>query len=215
MSVQPPFRRVALLPSSCFRACRDRPKGGGSGGWAKRSSCPALSGSIVSLEGAVCDSGCPSPSGTVGAIAEDGQLRARCCAKATQHAAQLPSLSIGLDWYIAEDHLLAIIIAGLRNEHLEAPYLIAAHRTHVTGIDGQRDRVRVCWRWQRRWRRDSRALQPGADLQCPTLNGVDLSRFPHRASCTPERKAPHLSGGLMLQKWAVRSGPFVGPRHFA
>jgi teichuronic acid biosynthesis glycosyltransferase TuaC len=35
----------------------DRPKGGGSGGWARRSSCPALSDSMVPLEGAVRDSG--------------------------------------------------------------------------------------------------------------------------------------------------------------
>jgi hypothetical protein len=63
-----------------------------------------------------------------------------------QHAAQLLGLPIGLGWHTAEDDLLAIIIAGLRNEHLEGPYLIAAHRAHVTGVDGQRDRLRVCRR---------------------------------------------------------------------
>ena len=65
-----------------------------------------------------------------------------------QHAAQLLGLPIGLGWHAAEDDLLAIIIAGLRNEHLEGPHLIAAHRPHMTGIDGQRDRLHVCWRWK-------------------------------------------------------------------
>src|ERR1700724_3166451 len=76
----------------------------------------------------------------VGAIAEDGELRARCCAKAMQHAAQLLGLPIGLDRHAAEDDLLTIIVAGLRNEHLEGPYLIAAHRPHGTGAEGQPDR---------------------------------------------------------------------------
>jgi hypothetical protein len=59
-------------PATFFRSCQvsvgeqlglfrnlggDRPKGGGSGGWAKRASSPALSDSIVSLEGAVRCSG--------------------------------------------------------------------------------------------------------------------------------------------------------------
>jgi hypothetical protein len=82
----------------------------------------------------------------VAAIAKDGQLRARCCAKAMQHAAQLLGLPIGLGWHTADDDLLVIIIAGLRNEHLEGPYLKAAHRAHVTGVDGQRDRLRICRR---------------------------------------------------------------------
>jgi hypothetical protein len=82
----------------------------------------------------------------VGAIAEDGEPCARCCAKAMQHAAQLLGLPIGLGRHTAEDDLLAIIIAGLRNEYLEGPYLIAAHRAYVTGVDGQRDRLRVCRR---------------------------------------------------------------------
>src|ERR1700723_2791826 len=37
----------------------------------------------------------------VGAIAEDGELRARCCAKAMQDAAQLLGLPIGLGWHAA------------------------------------------------------------------------------------------------------------------
>src|SRR5580704_18823201 len=115
-----------------------------------------------------------------GAIAEDGRLRARCCAKAMQHAAQLLGLPIGLGWHTAEDDLLAIIIAGLRDEHLEGPYLIAAHRAHVTGVDGQRDRLRVCRRRRRRWRHDRRALQSGADLQGPTLDGVDCREITER-----------------------------------
>src|SRR6202162_5893020 len=116
----------------------------------------------------------------VGAIAEDGELRARCCAKAMQHAAQLLGLPIGLDRHAAEDDLLTIIVAGLRNEHLEGPYLIAAHRAHVTGVDGQRDRLRVCRRRRRRWRHDRRALQSGADLQGPTLDGVDCREITER-----------------------------------
>src|SRR4051794_21739503 len=60
----------------------------------------------------------------VSAIAEDGELSARCCTKSMQHAAQLLGLPIGLDRHTAEDDLLTIIIAGLRNEHLEGPYLI-------------------------------------------------------------------------------------------
>lgn len=44
-----------------------------------------------------------------------------------QRAAQLLGLSISLDRHAAEDDLLAIIVAGLRNEHLKGPYLIAAH----------------------------------------------------------------------------------------
>jgi hypothetical protein len=81
-----------------------------------------------------------------------------------QRAAQLLGLSISLHRHAAEDDLLAIIVAGLRNQHLNGPYLIAAHRAHVSGVDGQRDRLRVCRRWQKRWRRDRLALQPGADL---------------------------------------------------
>jgi hypothetical protein len=49
-----------------------------------------------------------------------------------QRAAELLGLSISLDRHAAEDDLLAIIVAGLRNEHLKGPYLIAAHRAHVT-----------------------------------------------------------------------------------
>jgi hypothetical protein len=36
----------------------------------------------------------------------------------------LLGLSISLDRHAAEDDLLAIIVAGLRNEHLKGPYLI-------------------------------------------------------------------------------------------
>ena len=50
---------------------------------------------------------------------------------AMQHAAQLLGLPIGLGWHTAEDDLLAIIIAGLRNEHLEGHHLIAAHRART------------------------------------------------------------------------------------
>ncbi len=60
-----------------------------------------------------------------------------------QYAAQLLGLPIGLDGHTAEDDLLTIIVAGLRHEHLEGPYLIAAHRSNVTGVDGQRNRLRV------------------------------------------------------------------------
>ena len=63
-----------------------------------------------------------------------GELRARRRAKAVQHASQLLGLPIGLDRNTAEDDLLAIIFAGLRNEHLEGSDLIAAHRAHVTGV---------------------------------------------------------------------------------
>jgi hypothetical protein len=64
----------------------------------------------------------------LGPIAEDRQLGARRCAKAMQHATQLPSVPIDLGWHTAEDDLLAIIIAGLRNEHLEGPHLIAVRQ---------------------------------------------------------------------------------------
>jgi hypothetical protein len=104
----------------------------------------------------------------------------RGVAKAMQRAAELLGLSISLDRHAAEDDLLAIIVAGLRNEHFKGPYLIGAHRAHVTGVDGQRDRLRVCRRWQKRWRRDRLALQPGADLQRPTLDGVDRREITDR-----------------------------------
>ena len=130
-----------------------------------------------------CFSQRPRP---VRAIAEDRQLGARCYAKAMQHAAELLSLPIGLGWHTAEDDLLAIIIAGLRNDHLEGPHLIAAHRADVTGIDRQCDCLRVCWRWQRRWRHDSLALQLGADLQCSTLNGVDRREIADREESPQE-----------------------------
>jgi hypothetical protein len=65
-------------------------------------------------------------------IAQDGDRGAWRPAKTMQNAAQLLSLSIGLDRYAAEDDLLAIVVADLRHEHLESPHLIAAHSTHVT-----------------------------------------------------------------------------------
>jgi hypothetical protein len=105
---------------------------------------------------------------------------------ARQHAAPLLGLPIGLDRHIAEDDLLTLVVATLSNEHLEGPYLVAAHRAHVTAGDGQRYRLHVCPRWQRRWRHDGRALQPGADLQCPTLDGVDRREITGREEGRPQ-----------------------------
>ncbi len=88
-----------------------------------------------------------------------------------QYATQLLRLPVGLDRHAAEDDLLAIVVAGLRDEHLEGPHLVAAHRAHVTGVDGKRDRLRRRRR-HRRWQRDCLILQPGADLQGPLLDGI-------------------------------------------
>jgi hypothetical protein len=83
-----------------------------------------------------------------------------------QYATQLLRLPVGLDRHAAEDDLLAIIAAGLRDEHLEGPRLVAAHRAHVTGVDGKRRRR------HRRRRRDRLAFQPGTNLQGPLPNGL-------------------------------------------
>lgn len=48
----------------------------------------------------------------LGAIAEDRQLGARCCATAMQHATRLVRRHLGLGWHTAEDDLLAVIIAA-------------------------------------------------------------------------------------------------------
>ncbi len=82
----------------------------------------------------------------VGTIAQDGGLRAWCRAKAMHYAAQLLDLPIGLDRNAAEGDPLAVIVAGLCDEHLEGSRLVAANCTHVTGVDGQRDRLRLCRR---------------------------------------------------------------------
>ena len=67
-----------------------------------------------------------------GPIAQDGDLSVWRRAEPMQQAAQLLGLPIGLDRHAAEGDLLAIVVAGLRHEHLEGPHLIAAHRAHVT-----------------------------------------------------------------------------------
>ena len=53
--------------------------------------------------------------------------------------------SISLERHAAEDDLLTIVVADLCNEHLKGPYLIAAQRAHVTGVDGQRASANL-WR---------------------------------------------------------------------
>jgi hypothetical protein len=53
-----------------------------------------------------------------------------------RHAALLLGLPVGFDWRAGEDDRRAIVVAGLRNKHLEGPYLIAAYRTHMTRVDG-------------------------------------------------------------------------------
>jgi hypothetical protein len=60
-----------------------------------------------------------------------------------QHAAQLLPLPIRLGGHAGEHDLLSVIVAHLREEDLERTHLIAANRSHVTVVDGQRDRSRL------------------------------------------------------------------------
>jgi hypothetical protein len=82
----------------------------------------------------------------VGAIAQDGDRRARCGAKAMQNATQLLLLLISLGRHAAEHDPLAGVVADLSDEDLEGAHLVAAHRFHVTSVDGERDRPRLARR---------------------------------------------------------------------
>ena len=64
----------------------------------------------------------------IGAVAQDGDRRARCATKALQHATQLLLLPISLGRHAAEHGPLAGVVADLSDEDLERAYLVAAHR---------------------------------------------------------------------------------------
>jgi hypothetical protein len=75
----------------------------------------------------------------VGAVAQDGDRRARRRAEAPQHAAQLLVLPVRFRRHAAEHHGLALGAADLGDEGLEGTHLVAAHRSHMTGVDAERN----------------------------------------------------------------------------
>src|ERR1700733_13266288 len=135
------------------------------------------------------------------AVAQDGDRRSRCDAKTMQHAAQLLLLPISLGRHAAEHDPLAGVVADLSDEDLERAHLIAAHRFHVTPVDGECDRLRFAQR-PRRWRRYGVAFQSGADAHRPLTDRLDLRGVPEReelfeqrAGAAVRQQGGHLGGG--------------------
>src|SRR4051812_48064884 len=77
----------------------------------------------------------------ISAVAPDGHRRARRPAEAIQHTPQLLLLPVRLGRHAAEYDRPALVAADLGNEDLERAYLAATHRSHVAGVDGERDRA--------------------------------------------------------------------------
>ena len=127
-----------------------------------------------------------------------------------QHAAQLVPLSVSLGRHTAEHDLLAVAVADLRREDLKGTHLVAAHRSHVTSVDGKGDRSRR--RRCRSWCRDRFPLQSGADVQRPLADRLDHWRvvaereelLQHPACAAVRRPRAHLGeNALILRRAAV------------
>src|SRR3954452_2150807 len=106
--------------------------------------------------------------------------------------------------------MLAIVVAGLRDDDLEGPYLTDRHRSDMTGVDGQRNRLgRYRRRGPRRYRR--LAFQPGTNPQGPLPEGLHPWRRPEGEEVvqqrpgTPTRQpgAHPGEGGLIPRGWAI------------
>src|SRR5208337_2532728 len=146
----------------------------------------------------------------IGAVAQDGDRCARCGTKAMQHAAQLLLLPIGLGRHTAKHDPLAGVVADLSDEDLEGAYLVAAHRFHMTPVDGERDRPRFARR-TRRWRCYGVAFQSGADAHRPLTDRLDFRGVPEREELFEQRagaavwqQGAHLGEGtLILRRAAV------------
>src|SRR5271166_5806673 len=146
----------------------------------------------------------------IGAVAQDGDRRSRCGTKAMQHAAQLLLLPISLGRHAAKHDPLAGVVADLSDEDLERAYLVAAHRFHVTPVDGERDRPSFARR-TRRWRCHGIAFQSGADAHRSLTDRLDFWGVPEREELFDQRagaavwqQGAHLGeGALILRRAAV------------
>src|SRR5271165_6469246 len=146
---------------------------------------------------------------TVGAVAQDGDRRVRCRPKVKHHPAQLLRLPIGLGRHAAEHDLVAFVIADLRDENLEGPCLIAAHRFHVSPVDGECDRLRFGRGSRRRWRHRL-PLEAGADMQGPLADRLHLrgvaereELFEKRAGTAIWQQGAHLGDGAFILRRAA------------
>jgi hypothetical protein len=126
-----------------------------------------------------------------------------------QHAAQLLGLPISLGRHAAEHDLLAVVVADLRDEDFEGPCLVAAHRFHVSPVDGECDRLRFARRSRRRWRH-CLPLQSGADMQGPLADRLHLrgvaereELFEQRTSATIRQQGAHLGDGAFILRRAA------------
>jgi hypothetical protein len=70
----------------------------------------------------------------IGAVAQDGDRRSRCGAKAMQHAAQLLLLPISLGRHAAKHDPLAGVVADLSDEDLERAHLIGVGSGYVQKV---------------------------------------------------------------------------------
>lgn len=125
------------------------------------------------------------------AVAQDSHWRLRRHPETSQNTAQLVALPVRLGWHAAEHDLLAIVIANVSDKDLERTTLIAACRSDMAAIDG--DRHRLCW-WRRRRtlrRRQRFSFQPGADVKRSLPDRLHLGRvvtewekLGQKAACT-------------------------------
>src|SRR5580698_8770777 len=109
-----------------------------------------------------------------GAVAQDRHRRLRRHPETLQNTAQLVALLVRLGWHAAEHDLLTIVIANVSDKDLKRTTLIAACRSDMAAIDGDRHRLR-CLRRRRTLRRRQRfSFQPGADLECSLSDRLHL-----------------------------------------
>jgi len=114
-----------------------------------------------------------------------------------QHAPQLLHLPVGLDRHAAEHDLHVVVVADLRDENVERPRLVAAHRFHVAAVDGECDRLHFGRRSGCRGRHRL-ALESGADVQGPLADRLHLrgaadreELFEKRTSTTIRQQGAH------------------------
>ena len=122
----------------------------------------------------------------LGAVAQDGDRRARCRPKVVQHTAQLLYLPIGLSRQTAEYDPFAVVVADLSDKNLERPPLVAANRLHMPAVDGECNRSRFGWR-SRGSQLHRVSLEPGADMQRPLADRLYLRGVAEREELIQQR----------------------------
>src|SRR5271165_5521583 len=73
---------------------------------------------------------------SVGTVAQDGDRRRRCRTQVVQHAAQLLCLVVGLGRHAGEDDVLAVVVAGLRDDRYVSTTLIQPGSEFKLGFSG-------------------------------------------------------------------------------